>query len=117
MRWEGGGGAGSGAGGGGGGRGGGGGGGEGGGGGGGGATWTPAAGVGASIGGANVVVATLEATLTALALGTVLRLRPDLVRALRPRRDRSGPGAVGPDDGSPAPADHGPTRAAEPSRP
>jgi cobalt/nickel transport system permease protein len=39
--------------------------------------------VAASIGGAHVVVAALEAVLTALALGTVLRLRPDLVRAVR----------------------------------
>jgi len=42
--------------------------------------------VAASIGGAHVVVAVLEAVLTALALGTVLRLRPDLVRAVRRRR-------------------------------
>ncbi|HEX6417899.1 MAG TPA: energy-coupling factor ABC transporter permease [Acidimicrobiales bacterium] len=74
--------------------------------------------VAASIGGAHVVVATLEATLTALALGTVLRLRPDLVRALRPRRDRPGPRAtLAPDAGPPATADHGITRASEPSRP
>lgn len=42
--------------------------------------------VAASIGGAHVLVATLEAVLTALALGTVLRLRPDLVRAVRSER-------------------------------
>jgi cobalt/nickel transport system permease protein len=42
--------------------------------------------VAASIGGAHVVVAALEAVLTALALATVLRLRPDLVRAVRSRR-------------------------------
>jgi cobalt/nickel transport system permease protein len=41
--------------------------------------------VAASIGGAHLVVAVLEAVLTALALGTILRLRPDLVRAARPR--------------------------------
>lgn len=51
--------------------------------------------VAASIGGAHLVVAALEAALTALALGTVLRLRPDLVRAVRPRRPgpRAGEGA------------------------
>jgi cobalt/nickel transport system permease protein len=49
--------------------------------------------VAASIGGAHVVVAVLEAVLTTLALGTVLRLRPDLVRAVRPRpRRRSASG-------------------------
>lgn len=49
--------------------------------------------VAASIGGAHLVVAVLEAALTALALGTILRLRPDLVRAVpRPR-----PVAVPPD--------------------
>jgi cobalt/nickel transport system permease protein len=42
--------------------------------------------VAASIGGAHVLVAVLEAVLTGLALGTVLRLRPDLVRAVRPLR-------------------------------
>ena len=42
--------------------------------------------VAASIGGAHVVVAALEAVLTALALATVLRLRPDLVRAVESRR-------------------------------
>lgn len=46
---------------------------------------TPAV-VAASIGGAHVVMATLEAVLTGLALGTVLRLRPDLVAAVRSRR-------------------------------
>lgn len=51
--------------------------------------------VAASIGGAHVLVAVLEAALTALALGTVLRLRPDLVRAVpRPTRGAS-PVAVG----------------------
>jgi cobalt/nickel transport system permease protein len=47
--------------------------------------------VAASIGGAHVVAATLEAVLTALVLTTVLRLRPDLVRMAgvtpRPARD------------------------------
>jgi cobalt/nickel transport system permease protein len=42
--------------------------------------------VAASIGGAHLLVAALESVLTALALGTILRLRPDLVRAVRPRR-------------------------------
>ncbi|HEX5367285.1 MAG TPA: energy-coupling factor ABC transporter permease [Acidimicrobiales bacterium] len=42
--------------------------------------------VAASIGGAHVLVAALEAVLTALALATVLRLRPDLVRATAPGR-------------------------------
>jgi cobalt/nickel transport system permease protein len=42
--------------------------------------------VAASIGGAHLLVAALEGVLTALALGTILRLRPDLVRAVRPRR-------------------------------
>lgn len=74
--------------------------------------------VAASIGGAHVVVAALEATLTALTLGTVLRLRPDLVRAVRP---------VGPAAGAPAAGEVGTTRPAtvdqraardgEPSRP
>jgi hypothetical protein len=36
------------------------------------------------------MVAGLEAVLTALALGTILRLRPDLVRAVRPRRAALG---------------------------
>jgi cobalt/nickel transport system permease protein len=45
---------------------------------------TPAV-VAASIGGAHVVMAALEAVLTGLALGTVLRLRPDLVAAVRSR--------------------------------
>jgi cobalt/nickel transport system permease protein len=42
----------------------------------------PAGTVAASIGGAHLVVAGLEAVLTALVLATVLRLRPDLVRAV-----------------------------------
>ena len=59
--------------------------------------------VAASIGGAHVVVAVLEAVLTALALGTVLRLRPDLVRAVRSRRPRPvDPSAMTPDAGEPS---------------
>jgi len=54
--------------------------------------------VAASIGGAHVVVALLEGVLTALALGTVLRLRPDLVRAIRPGHP------VPPSAAAPAPA-------------
>jgi hypothetical protein len=74
--------------------------------------------VAASIGGAHVVVAALEATLTALALGTVLRLRPDLVRAVGPRRARPGtPATVSPGAGPPVPADHRPARDGEASRP
>ncbi len=55
--------------------------------------------VAATIGGAHLVVAGLEAVLTALALGTILRLRPDLVRAVRPRgaARSSAEVAVGPD--------------------
>jgi cobalt/nickel transport system permease protein len=56
--------------------------------------------VAASIGGAHVMVAVLEAVLTALALGTVMRLRPDLVRAVRSRPRR--PAASG-DPQVPAP--------------
>ncbi len=56
--------------------------------------------VAASIGGAHVVVAALEAVLTALALGTVLRLRPDLVRSVRHQRptvaDAAATAAVAP---------------------
>ena len=52
-----------------------------------------AATVAASIGGAHLLVAGLEAVLTALVLGTVLRLRPDLVRAVRPPRRSAGDGA------------------------
>lgn len=62
--------------------------------------------VAASIGGAHVVVAVLEGVLTALALGTVLRLRPDLVRAVRHRRP--------PFTTTVAPAPHPPAH--EPSR-
>jgi cobalt/nickel transport system permease protein len=61
----------------------------------------PASTVAASIGGAHLLLAVLEAVLSALVLATVLRLRPDLVRAAR----RRGPAA--------RPA--GPER--EPSRP
>ena len=51
--------------------------------------------VAASIGGAHLLVAALEGVLTALALGTILRLRPDLVRGPSPaaapgRRSRRG---------------------------
>ncbi len=45
----------------------------------------PASAVAASIGGAHVVLAVVEAGLTAAILATVLRLRPDLVRAARRR--------------------------------
>jgi cobalt/nickel transport system permease protein len=55
--------------------------------------------VAASIGGAHVVVAALEAGLTALALATLLRLRPDLVRAVPRRR---APAAVAVVDERPA---------------
>ena len=46
----------------------------------------PASAVAASIGGAHIVLAVLEAGLTAAILATVLRLRPDLVRAVRAER-------------------------------
>jgi len=46
----------------------------------------PASAVAASIGGAHVVLAILEGVLTAAILATVLRLRPDLVRAVRAER-------------------------------
>jgi len=46
----------------------------------------PASAVAASIGGAHIVLALLEAGLTAAILATVLRLRPDLVRAVRAER-------------------------------
>jgi cobalt/nickel transport system permease protein len=72
--------------------------------------------VAASIGGAHVVVAVLEAVLTALALGTVLRLRPDLVRAVRHRRpaaDVAPPAsaavAPGPDSTAPPRRGDGPS--------
>lgn len=52
--------------------------------------------VAASIGGAHLIVAALEAALTTLALGTVLRLRPDLVRAVRPRRSAPRPSPAPP---------------------
>jgi cobalt/nickel transport system permease protein len=45
----------------------------------------PASAVAASIGGAHVVLALVEGALTAAILATVLRLRPDLVRAVRRR--------------------------------
>jgi cobalt/nickel transport system permease protein len=45
----------------------------------------PASAVAASIGGAHVLLALVEGALTAAILATVLRLRPDLVRAVRPR--------------------------------
>ncbi|HET6949910.1 MAG TPA: energy-coupling factor ABC transporter permease [Acidimicrobiales bacterium] len=45
----------------------------------------PAEVVAASIGGGHVVLAAVEGGLTALVLSTVLRLRPDLVRAVRRR--------------------------------
>jgi cobalt/nickel transport system permease protein len=51
----------------------------------------PAGTVAASIGGAHVVVAGVEAVLTALVLATILRLRPDLVRAVRHRAPAPGP--------------------------
>jgi ABC-type Co2+ transport system permease subunit len=43
----------------------------------------PAHVVAASIGGAHLLLAAVEGGLTAVILATVLRLRPDLVRALR----------------------------------
>jgi cobalt/nickel transport system permease protein len=46
----------------------------------------PASAVAASIGGAHVPLALVEGALTAAILATVLRLRPDLVRAVRRRR-------------------------------
>jgi cobalt/nickel transport system permease protein len=51
----------------------------------------PAGTVAASIGGAHVLVAGLEAVLTALVLATVLRLRPDLVRAVHHGRTTPDP--------------------------
>jgi cobalt/nickel transport system permease protein len=65
----------------------------------------PAGTVAASIGGAHVLVAGLEAVLTALVLATVLRLRPDLVWAVQ--RGRPTP--------EPSPAPRGAV-AAEPDR-
>lgn len=58
----------------------------------------PTSTVAASIGGAHVVVGTLEAALTALVLATVLRLRPDLVRAVgrTPRTPRTPGTAAAP---------------------
>jgi cobalt/nickel transport system permease protein len=50
----------------------------------------PASAVAASIGGAHVVLALVEGALTAAILATVLRLRPDLVRAVRRRRPATG---------------------------
>jgi cobalt/nickel transport system permease protein len=46
----------------------------------------PASAVAGSIGGAHLLLAVLEASLTAAILATVLRLRPDLVRAVRTER-------------------------------
>jgi cobalt/nickel transport system permease protein len=46
----------------------------------------PASAVAASIGGAHVLLALVEGALTAAILATVLRLRPDLVRAVHRRR-------------------------------
>ena len=50
----------------------------------------PASAVAASIGGAHVLLALVEGALTAAILATVLRLRPDLVRAVRRRRPATG---------------------------
>jgi cobalt/nickel transport system permease protein len=49
----------------------------------------PASAVAASIGGAHLLLALVEGALTAAILATVLRLRPDLVRAVR-RRPAAG---------------------------
>jgi cobalt/nickel transport system permease protein len=49
----------------------------------------PAHVVAASMGGAQMLVALLEGVLTAIILTTILRLRPDLVRALRPARTQT----------------------------
>jgi cobalt/nickel transport system permease protein len=60
----------------------------------------PASAVAASIGGAHVLLALVEGALTAAILATVLRLRPDLVRAVRrprPAADEQVPLAAGAD--------------------
>jgi cobalt/nickel transport system permease protein len=60
----------------------------------------PASAVAASIGGAHVLLALVEGALTAAILATVLRLRPDLVRAVRRSRlgaDEPVPLAAGAD--------------------
>ena len=55
----------------------------------------PASAVAASIGGAHVLLAVVEAGLTAAILATVLRLRPDLVRAVRRRPTADEPVPLG----------------------
>jgi cobalt/nickel transport system permease protein len=67
----------------------------------------PAGTVAASIGGAHVVVAGLEAVLTALVLATVLRLRPDLVRAVGGRAREPSPAGRADVAGDPDPLPSG----------